>query len=461
MPNGLLPDDRPLPAAVDELTTDRAMVATDRWRTRQNESCPSVERPRGQMTAESPSRDEPAQLTNAERIGVWLVGARGNVATMSIVGARAIATGRAETTGMVTEREPVSSLELPPVSAFVFGGHDIDPTSLVDQAERQCERNGVPDEETLASVRDDLAAVDERIEVGTAVNCGAAVTDDSDHLDRELAIRTVVDQIRDDYESFRTAHEIDRLVVVNVASTEPELASPERYDTREALEDAIDSDDRDLPASVLYAYAAIDAGHPFINFTPSTGNALGGIRELAVDRGVPHVGRDAKTGETLVKSALAPMFAGRNLNVLSWEGHNILGNKDGLVLEDEANAAGKLSSKGDVLESILPDIGHNRVRIDYTPSLADWKTAWDYIHFEGFLNTEMTMQFTWEGSDSALAAPLVLDLVRLIVHADEFGEGGFQPHLASFFKAPIGVDEHDFSAQLHWLYDYAARHSDA
>jgi myo-inositol-1-phosphate synthase len=170
------------------------------------------------------------------------------------------------------------------------------------------------------------------------------------------------------------------------------------------------------------------------------------------------VGRDAKTGETLVKSALAPMFAGRNLRVMSWEGHNILGNTDGLVLEDEENAAGKLASKGDVLDSILPDIGHNRVRIDYTPSLADWKTAWDYIHFEGFLETEMKMQFTWEGSDSALAAPLVLDLVRLISHADDHGDGGLQPQLASFFKAPLGVDEHDFSRQLDRLYDYAEEH---
>ncbi|OIB56519.1 inositol-3-phosphate synthase [Natrialba sp. SSL1] len=412
------------------------------------------------MSADSPRAADSKHSLTGDRTGVWLVGARGNVATMAIVGARAIAAGHTDTTGMVTEREPVSALELPPVEEFVFGGHDIDPTSLVEQAERQCERNGVPDEETLAGVRDDLAAVDERIEVGTAINCGAAVTDESEQLDESLSLRTVLDQIRDDYESFRTAHDLDRLVVVNVASTEPELPTADRYDTRDALEDALDDDDRDLPASVLYAYAAIDAGHPFVNFTPSTGNALGGVQELAADRDVPHVGRDAKTGETLVKSALAPMFAGRNLNVLSWEGHNILGNKDGLVLEDEQNAAGKLASKGDVLESILPDIGHNRVRIDYTPSLADWKTAWDYIHFEGFLNTEMTMQFTWEGSDSALAAPLVLDLVRLIAHADEYGDGGLQPQLASFFKAPLGVDEHDFSKQLHWLYDYASRHGE-
>ncbi|WP_254523910.1 inositol-3-phosphate synthase [Natrinema caseinilyticum] len=392
-----------------------------------------------------------------DRTGVWLVGARGNVATTAIVGARAIAEGVTDGTGMVTEREPVSSLDLPPVEGFVFGGHDIEPESLLAQAERQRDRNGVPDQETLAAVRDDLTAIDERIQVGTAVNCGAAVSEESERIDESLGIRTVVEQIRDDYETFRKYHDLERLVVVNVASTEPELAEPERYASRDALERAIDEDDRELPASVLYAYAAIDASHPFVNFTPSAANSLGGIRELAAAKSVPHMGRDAKTGETLVKSALAPMFAGRNLQVLSWEGHNILGNRDGLVLEDDANAAGKLSSKGDVLDSILPEIGHNRVRIDYTPSLADWKTAWDYIHFQGFLETEMTMQFTWEGSDSALAAPLVLDLVRLVAHADERGEGGLQPQLASFFKAPIGVDEHDLSRQMERLSDYADR----
>jgi myo-inositol-1-phosphate synthase len=153
------------------------------------------------------------------------------------------------------------------------------------------------------------------------------------------------------------------------------------------------------------------------------------------------------------------MFGGRNLHVRSWEGHNVLGNDDGQVLEDEANKAGKLASKGGVLDSILPDIEHNRVRIDYTPSLGDWKTAWDYVHFEGFLNTEMKMQFTWEGSDSALAAPLVLDLVRLLAHADERGAGGLQRHLASFFKAPLGVDEHDLSRQFALLDAYVDRHS--
>ncbi|MDJ1434077.1 inositol-3-phosphate synthase [Halostagnicola sp. A-GB9-2] len=392
--------------------------------------------------------------------GVWIVGARGNVASMSMVGARAIARGEIDTTGMVTERDPVTSLDLPDIDQLVFGGHDVRTQSIEQTAQAAHEAGSVPKRETLEAVREDLREIDERVTIGTAQRCGRVVEELSDEqATEEATIRDVISQIRSDYDDFVRKQNVDRLVVVNAASTEPMIESPEQYETLADFETAIENDDRNLPASTLYAYAALVDGHPYINFTPSTGSALGGLRELADTRNVPHMGRDGKTGETLVKSALAPMFAGRNLRVLSWEGHNILGNTDGQVLEDDANAAGKLSTKGDVLESILPEIGHNRVRIDYTPSLGDWKTAWDHIHFEGFLETEMKMQFTWDGSDSALAAPLVLDLIRLAVHADEHGEGGLQPHLASFFKAPIGVDEHDFSQQLNRLYDYAERHN--
>jgi myo-inositol-1-phosphate synthase len=393
------------------------------------------------------------------KTGVWLIGARGNVATTAMAGARAMSRGLTEETGMVTGRGPYADLSLPAVEELVFGGHDITEMSVVETA-RSLSESGVPTPEIVDAVADDLEEIDDRIRTGTAVNCGNAVADlsDRDRLEERFSVDEVVAQIRDDYESFRSDHDLDRLVVVNVASTEPELADTERYETREEIEAAIADDDADLPASSLYAYAALVDGHPYVNFTPSTGSALGGLDQLAREEGVPHMGRDAKTGETLVKSALAPMFAGRNLRVMSWEGHNILGNTDGQVLEDEDNEAGKLASKGDVLDSILPDIGHNRVSIDYTPSLGDWKTAWDYVHFEGFLNTEMTMQFTWQGSDSALAAPLVLDLVRLVAHADEHGESGLQPQLASFFKAPLGVEEHDLSRQFDLLDEYTERH---
>lgn len=394
--------------------------------------------------------------------GVWLIGARGNVATLSMVGARAIGKGVTGTTGMVTAREPVASLSLPSVEEFVFAGHDIRAQSIEETAEAASEAGGVPDQNTLDAVREDLREIDDRVNTGTAISCGEVVENLS--VDRTVdqdAVADIVSKIRADYAAFLDSQDLDRLVVVNVASTEPMIEDPDRYDTLDAFEAAIENNDRDLPASTLYAYAALEGGHPYVNFTPSTGSNLGGLKELAVRENVPHVGRDAKTGETLVKSALAPMFAGRNLKVLSWEGHNVLGNTDGLVLEDEDNKAGKLASKGGLLEEILGYETHSRVRIDYTPSLGDWKTAWDYIHFEGFLETEMTLEFTWEGSDSALAAPLVLDLVRLVAHADEHGEGGLQTQLASFFKSPMDVEEHDLSRQFQWLYQYAEAHATA
>jgi len=393
--------------------------------------------------------------------GVWLVGARGNVASISMAGARAIASGVVDSTGMVTAREPMMSLDLPAVDDLVFGGHDIREQSIEQTVEKANEAGNVPDKETLDAVREDLREIDERVTMGTARQCGQVVEDLSDNeVGDKGTVTDIVSQIQSDYEAFAAEQDVDRLVVVNAASTEPPIKEAEKFDTLDKLETAIENDDPDLPASALYAYAALVDEHPYVNFTPSTGSSLGGLRELALQNNVPHMGRDGKTGETLVKSALAPMFAGRNLKVLSWEGHNILGNRDGLVLEDDANKEGKIESKGNLLEQILGYDHHNAVRIDYTPSLGDWKTAWDHIHFQGFLETKMKMQFTWEGSDSALAAPLVLDLIRLIAFADEHGEGGEQPQLASFFKSPQGVDEHDLSRQLQKLYDYTEQHLD-
>jgi myo-inositol-1-phosphate synthase len=388
------------------------------------------------------------------RTGVWLIGARGNVATTAVVGARAIARGVTDTTGMVTERDPCTRLDLPAVEGFVFGGHDIREQSMLTTA-RGLAESGTPSPAVVDAVEDDLAAVDGRIRPGSTRGGGRAIESLADETVAATTARDVVEQVRADVRAFADERDLDRVVVVNLASTEPTVPDADRYATVEEFEAALDRDDPDLPASSLYAYAAVDNGHPYVNFTPSAGNALGGIRELAEERDVPHAGRDAKTGETLVKSALAPMFAVRNLRVRSWEGHNVLGNDDGLVLEDDANKEGKLASKGGVLDSILDGEFHNRVRIDYAPPLGDWKTAWDDVRFDGFLNTSMKLQFTWEGSDSALAAPLVLDLVRLVAYADERGEGGVQRHLASFFKSPLGVEEHDLSRQFELLREYA------
>jgi len=150
------------------------------------------------------------------------------------------------------------------------------------------------------------------------------------------------------------------------------------------------------------------------------------------------------------------MFVARSLRVLSWEGVNLLGNRDGQVLAVPENLKSKLKDKDAPLRAILNDpAAQTKVRIEYVPSFGDWKTAWDFIQFEGFLGAKMQLQFTWQGCDSALAAPLVLDLVRLAELSHRRGERGFMKHTAAFWKAPYGVEVHDFAEQMRWLYDYA------
>jgi len=153
---------------------------------------------------------------------------------------------------------------------------------------------------------------------------------------------------------------------------------------------------------------------------------------------------------------LAPMFARRNLRVLSWVGHNIFGNMDGRVLNDPENKRAKLASKDHLLHEILGYRPNTLVSIEYLPDLGDWKTAWDHVHFNGFLGVPMTLQFIWQGSDSVLAAPLALDLVRFTELAHRRGQVGQMPFLASFFKSPYGVTEHSFDRQFELLEQWAS-----
>jgi myo-inositol-1-phosphate synthase len=265
--------------------------------------------------------------------------------------------------------------------------------------------------------------------------------------------REAVDLVQADLRAFQTAHALDQVVVANAASTEPPFEPADDHRSLEQLLPALGRP-APLPASSVYAFAALDAGFPYVNLTPSRGATLPALEELARRRGVPHAGQDLKTGETLLKSVLAPLFARRNLRVLSWVGHNILGNRDGLVLADPENKASKVKSKDALLAELLGYRPQSLVTIEYVESLDDWKTAWDHVHFEGFLGTKMTLQFTWQGCDSVLAAPLVIDLARLVALAQRRGESGNLPHLACFFKSPVGVAEHDFGKQFGMLEDY-------
>jgi myo-inositol-1-phosphate synthase len=178
---------------------------------------------------------------------------------------------------------------------------------------------------------------------------------------------------------------------------------------------------------------------------------------MARKRRLPYSGSDGKTGETLVKSALAPMFRMRRLQVDSWAGFNILGNRDGQVLADAENRRSKVDSKDGVISGILGYSPQTVVGIHFIESLWDNKVAWDHIHFRGFMGYPMSMQFTWQGCDSILAAPLAIDLVRFVELAMRRGEVGALRHLASFYKSPVGTTEHDLNAQFRLLEQYATQ----
>lgn len=393
------------------------------------------------------------------RVGVWLIGALGDVATTAVVGARAIARGLAPRTALVSETAPCEGLELAPFEALVFGGHDVREGTPQEAAARLAAEGVIP-YALPAALAADLADYAARIRPGCALGGGRVVQGHESSAAREVSERgpaAVLEQLRADLSAFRREHQLERVVVVAVASTEPQLEPPPAWATRAGIEAAIAAADPALPASLLYAWAAIAEGCPYVNFTPSTGATPEGAQAFARERGVPVAGNDGKTGETLLRTTLAPMFRARNLDVRSWAGFNILGNRDGEVLDEPGANAAKTGGKDKVLGAILgPGLGSSLTRIDYVPSLRDWKTAWDHVHFAGFLGTQMTLQFTWQGADSALAAPLVLDLVRLLELAARRERSGAQSGLACFFKAPLGSDEHDFFAQSQAFAEFAA-----
>ena len=406
----------------------------------------------------APRASEPPSPSH--RVGVWLVGACGGVGTLAVAGARAVARGLRPPTGLLTATPLFAGIDLVGIDDLVFGGHEVRDVDWPRSAAEFQRRAGVLDGALLGLLREDLEAASENLRPGYLVNPSDVVKTlaRQGRTARAKGPRGIVEGIQEDLRDFAARHALATVVVVNVSSTEPPREVPIEWATLERFEKYLDgSTSKGLTNSVLSAYAALDAGFPYVNFTPSPGSTIPAILELAKARGVPHMGSDGKTGETLVKTVLAPLFTGRALKVLSWEGYNMLGNRDGLVLDDPQAKLSKTRSKAAALRSLLKDADlHTKVTIDYVPSLDDWKVAWDYIHFEGFLGARMSMQFTWQGNDSALAAPLVLDLARMAALAKARGESGLLTHLAAYFKSPAGVDEHGFVKQFALLEAYVA-----
>lgn len=390
------------------------------------------------------------------RNGLFLVGVRGAIATTVLHGIEGIRGGM-PLTGLVTELEGLKNSAWPDVESFFVSGWDISGDS--HETAELMHRIGVLPKDVV-----DLAGgLRDRLEMSIAP--GVPEPEDVELVEPnsaamlDLSLLEIVDSLRQDLKNWCKTEKLRRGVVVYMASAERERDSlPKEWEDDDAdpiklLEKA----PRNISRSVLYAIAAICEDMPFINFTPAPGAAIPAVAGFARRKGVPVLGNDGKTGETLLKTALAPMFRDRNLNVLAWEGYNMLGNKDGAALKDPMRAKAKLKNKDEVLPSILEESPslHSGVTIDFVPSLHDWKTAMDFVHFEGFLGAQMSLQFTWHGSDSALAAPLIIDLARIAMRASQKGEGGPLLAASAFFKAPLGLQEHDFHRQMAILRRWA------
>lgn len=393
---------------------------------------------------------------NNATLGVWLIGARGAISTCVAYGLAGLVEGLSEPVGLVTENEPFNKLPLAAYENIVLGGHDVCRRSLNDSG-AELVRTGVLPAGLVEGAAKRAAAFDSCIVPGLLDGPDVGFAD-LNPRSAELGSAPPMEQIaqlKADFEAFREEQNCSQMVVINVASTEAWRDEREDWSTLELYEAALERGEAQ-PASTIYAYAALSSGCAYVNFTPSRGSSIPALRELAEKNGLPHCGSDGKTGETLLKTVLAPMFKARALRVLAWQGYNMLGNRDGEILNEASHRQGKLQNKDEALRSILtdPDM-HSHVAIDFVPSLSDWKTAWDFIHFEGFLGAKMSLQFTWAGSDSALAAPLVIDLARFAGLALDRKEKGAMAHVASFFKAPLTGGTHDFHAQYLALEAYA------
>ena len=374
--------------------------------------------------------------------GIWLIGAYGAVATTTLTGLAAIKAEAAPRVqaGIVTESpecDPIRSKF--PLESINLGGSEVRflERNAFEASEKIWEENYHFQRQYLDAAKNELSKI--KAKKGTAINCGPGVDalGKLETLEAEgLSLSEIVGKLMKDFESFKNKN--GEVCVINAASTEQHIQLTEEHKTLDGFEGLIDENKTEkITASMLYAYAAIKQKIPYGNFTPSHGASIPAIRELAVKEKIPHYGDDGKTGETLMKTTLAPMFKMRNLKILGWAGFNILGDDDGVTLSKDKNKESKIESKDKAISSSIGYSPFSITEIKYFPPLVDHKVAWDYISYRGFLGTKMALQFTWHGIDSILAAPVAIDIARSLMFAKSRGEFGAIHELAFFFKHPI------------------------
>jgi len=412
-----------------------------------------------------PTGDKPVIRPAAGRLGVLTPGL-GAVATTFMAGVESIRKGHSKPIGSLTQmatirlgkrteqRSPLIKdfVPLTKLDDIVFGAWD----PIPDDALTAARKAGVLEEKDLLPIADFLSAIKPMPAVfdnkyvtrinGTNVKAGKTK--------RDLA-----EQLRQDIRDFKTKHKLDRVVVVWCASTEIFIKPGPQHATIEQFEKAMERNDDAISPSMLYAYAAIMEGVPYANGAPNLAVDTPALIQLANDKGVPIMGKDFKTGQTWMKTVIAPGLKARMLGLAGWYSTNILGNRDGEVLDDPASFKTKEESKLSVLHDILqpekyPDLYKDFahvVRINYYPPRGDNKEGWDNIDIVGWMGYPMQIKVNFLCRDSILAAPIVLDLALFMDFAHRAGMKGIQEWLSFYFKSPMAAaglhPEHDLFIQ--------------
>jgi myo-inositol-1-phosphate synthase len=366
--------------------------------------------------------------------------------------------GLAPRHGMMTESATCAKLPLAPVDELVFGGWDL----RADSAYAAALDHGAVPPHMVELVRSELEAVHAFPAIVSSKFLGAMA---GKNVAACATVRDELALIEANIAEFQMRHGVSRVVIVNLASTERYIEVEDVHRTIPAFEAALDASDPRISPAMKYLYVACQLGIPHCNFTPSL-SKIPALEQLAEQRGVPIAGEDGKTGQTMLKSVLAPAFAIRQLHVEGWFSTNILGNNDGLVLDDPASCKTKVASKMKVLDDLLGyPVDNHQVHIHYYKPRGDAKEAWDNIDLVGFLGERMQLKVDFLCKDSILAAPLVIDLVRLLDLAKRNKERGIQRQLSVFFKAPYHAEgerpQHDLFRQQAlldaWLTQVARR----
>jgi myo-inositol-1-phosphate synthase len=391
----------------------------------------------------------------------------GAVSTTTIAGVLAIRRGLAKPIGSLTQmgtvrlgkrtegRSPLIKDFVPLTSLddIVFGGWDI----FEDNSYEAARTAGVLEKDLLEQVRPDLEAIRPM----------PAVFDrryvkrlDGPNVKKGKNKKDLAEQLREDMRRFKQHHGIDRLVMVWCGSTEVYLTESPAHASVAAFDKALEASDDSIPSSMIYAYAAIKEGIPYANAAPNLSADVPALLELAQQTGSPVAGKDLKTGQTLLKTILAPGLKSRLIGVEGWYSTNILGNRDGEVLDDPESFKTKEESKKSVLDYILqptlyPDLYKDLchvVRINYYPPRGDNKEGWDNIDIFGWLGYRMQLKINFLCRDSILAAPIVLDVALFLDLARRAGMSGIQEWLSFYFKSPMHArglyPEHDLFIQL-------------